>query len=80
MAYTDRPMRHTPFGAPDIQLMADDQLLVVLVPVKVLHIRHNVFAGTETISLPVYEPIAIRVLWGWRDHPPYWGGVEQSRL
>jgi hypothetical protein len=25
-------------------------------PVKVLQIRHNLFAGTETLSLFVYEP------------------------
>jgi len=45
-------MRPTPFGASDFQSKADDQLLVVLVPVKVLHIRHNLFAGIESnISL-----------------------------
>jgi hypothetical protein len=32
VAYTDRPMRRTPFGAPDFQSMADDKLLVVFVP------------------------------------------------
>jgi hypothetical protein len=44
--------------------------------VKVLHKRHNLFVATETVglSLPVYKPIAIRVLW--RNHPPFWGGVE----
>ena len=31
LAYTDRPMRPTSFGAPDFRSMADDQLLVVLV-------------------------------------------------
>ena len=31
-------------------------------PVKVLHIRYNLFAGTETLSLSVYEPIAIQIL------------------
>ena len=29
---------------------------------KVLHIRHNLFAGTETLSLSVYEPIAMQIL------------------
>ena len=33
-------------------------------PVKVLHIRSNLFAGTETLSLSVYEPIAIQILHG----------------
>jgi hypothetical protein len=32
--------------------------------VKVLHIKHNLFAGTETLPLSIYKPIAIRVLWG----------------
>jgi hypothetical protein len=35
--------------------------------VKDLHIRHNLFAGTEILSLSVHEPIAIRVLWGVHD-------------
>ena len=26
---------------------------------KVLYIRHNLFAGTKTLSLSVYEPIAM---------------------
>jgi hypothetical protein len=30
--------------------------------VKVLHIGHNLFAGTETLSLSVSEPIAMHVL------------------
>ena len=30
-------------------------------PVKVLHIMYNLFAGTETLSLSVYEPIAIHI-------------------
>ena len=38
---------------------------------KVLHITHNLFAGAKPLSLPVYEPIAMRVLWG-RAYP-IWG-------
>ena len=30
-------------------------------PLKVLHIMYNVFAGTEMLSLSVYEPIAIQI-------------------
>ena len=37
-------------------------------PVKLLHIRHNLFAGTEMLSLYVYEPIAMQILLGGR--PP----------
>ena len=35
-------------------------------PVNVLHIMYNLFAGTETLSLSVYEPIAfaIHILFG----------------
>ena len=33
-------------------------------PLKVLHIRYNLFAGTEMLSLSVYEPIAINILLG----------------
>ena len=40
----------------------------MLFPVTVLHIRHNLFAGTETQSLSVYKPIANRI-WGC---PPIW--------
>jgi len=32
--------------------------------VKVLRIRNNLCAGTETLSLSVYEPIAIHILVG----------------
>ena len=32
--------------------------------VKVLRIRYNLFAGTEMLSLFVYEPIAIQILHG----------------
>jgi hypothetical protein len=41
--------------------------------VKVLHIRHNMFAGNKTLSLSVYKPIAIRILWG---TVPIWGRAE----
>jgi len=33
------------------------------------------FAGTETLSLSVYEPIAIHIF-AWGDRPPIWEGVE----
>ena len=39
--------------------------------VKVLHITHNLFAGTDTLSLSVYEPIAMRVLWEGEGRPPF---------
>ena len=32
--------------------------------VKLLHISYNLFAGTEMLSLTVYEPIAIQILLG----------------
>jgi len=32
--------------------------------VKLLHICYNLFAGTEVLSLSVYEPIAIQILLG----------------
>ena len=41
---------------------------------KVLHISYDLFAGTEMLSLSVYEPTAIQMLL--RDCPPIWGGVE----
>ena len=31
---------------------------------KLLHISYNLFAGTEMLSLSVYEPIAIQILLG----------------
>ena len=37
----------------------------------VLRVKYNLFAGTETLSLLVYEPIAICVLWG--TAPPFGG-------
>ena len=40
--------------------------------VTVLHIRHNLSAGTEALSLSVYEPIAKRVL----SFPSFGGGVK----
>ena len=43
-------------------------------PAKVLRIRYNFLAGTETLSLFVYEPIAMQILLG--DRPPIWVGVE----
>jgi hypothetical protein len=46
---------------------------------KVLHITHNLLCGTDTLSLGVYEPIAIRVLWGKR-RPPFGGGVKPGGL
>ena len=33
-------------------------------PVKLLHIGYNLFAGTEMLSLSVYEPIAMQILHG----------------
>jgi len=33
-------------------------------PVKLLHISYNLFAGTEMLSLSVYEAIAIKILLG----------------
>ena len=33
-------------------------------PVKALHIRYNLFAGIEMLSLSVYEPIAKYILHG----------------
>ena len=43
-------------------------------PVKVLHIRHNLFAGTDALSFYVYEPIAIHNLL--EDDPQCRGRVE----
>ena len=44
-------------------------------PVKLLHIRYNLFAETEMLSLSVYEPIAIQILLE-GTVPQFWGGVE----
>ena len=43
--------------------------------VKVLRIKYNLFAGTETLSLSVYEPITIHILLG-RTVPQFGEGVE----
>ena len=40
-------------------------------PVKLLHINYNLFAGTEILSLSVYESIAIQILLG-GHRPPIW--------
>ena len=40
---------------------------------KVLRIRSNLFAGTETLSLSVNEPIA-KTNFEWGDRPPNFGG------
>ena len=36
------------------------------------HIRYNLFAGTDTLSLPVYELIAMQILLG-GTLPIIWG-------
>ena len=41
-------------------------------PVKLLHIRYNLFAGIEMLSLSLYEPIAIQILLG-RTVPQFVG-------
>ena len=38
---------------------------------KVLHIRYNLFAGTEMLSLSVYESIAKEILHG-GNVPQFW--------
>ena len=43
--------------------------------VKALLIRYNLFDGTETLSLSVYEPITIRILLV-GTVPQFGGGVE----
>ena len=43
--------------------------------VKVLLIRYNLFAGTETLSLSVYEPITTHILLG-GTVPKFGEGVE----
>ena len=42
---------------------------------KLLHISYNLFAGTEMLSLSVYEPIAIQILLG-GTVPQFGRGVE----
>ena len=44
--------------------------------VKVLRIRYNLFAGTEMLSLSVYEPIAIQIL---LEERPSFNLVEGSK-
>jgi hypothetical protein len=44
-------------------------------PAKVLRSRSNLFAGTETLSLSVNEPIAKQILVG-GTVPKFGGGVE----
>ena len=46
-------------------------------PVKVLRIRSNLFAGTETLSLFVNEPIAKQILVG--ETFPQFGGRGRVR-
>ena len=49
-------------------------------PAKVLRIRSNLFAGTETLSLSINEPIAKQILvggtvpqiWVPRESPSHW--------
>ena len=48
-----------------------------MVPVKLLHIRYNLFAGTQMLSLSVYEPIAIQILLG--ETVPQFGGEGWAR-
>ena len=45
---------------------------------KLLHISYNLIAGTEMLSLSVYEPIAIQILLreGGRTGPQFGRGVE----
>jgi len=46
-----------------------------VLPLKVIFSWYNLFAGTETLSLSVNEPIAKQILVG--DRPPNLGeGVE----
>ena len=47
-------------------------------PVKLLHNRYNLFAGTETLSLTVYEPNAIQFLFGGGTVPQF-GGRGRAR-
>ena len=46
-------------------------------PAKVLRIRSNLFAGTETLSLSVNEPIAKQILVG--GTVPQFGGGGRAR-
>ena len=40
-------------------------------PVNVLYVNYSLFAGTKTLSVSIYEPIAIQILLG-GDRPPIW--------
>ena len=42
--------------------------------VKAHHNAHNLSIETETLSLSVYEPIALQILRGGGDRPRIWGG------
>ena len=65
------------FGGPSLSLKEEVEIGGrVWYPVKLLHIRYNFFAGTEMLSLFVYEPIAIQVLWG---TVPEFGGRGGAR-
>ena len=44
-------------------------------PVKLLHIRYNLFAETEILSLSVYEPITMQIF-AWGTVPQFWVGIE----
>ena len=47
---------------------------------KLLHIRYNLFAGIEMLSLSVYESIANKFLHG-GNRPPIWGrGRARGRV
>ena len=46
-------------------------------PAKLLHIWYNLFAGTDTLSLSVYEVIAIHILVG--GTVPQFGGGGRAR-
>ena len=48
----------------------------VCYPLKVLCIRYNLFVGTETLSLSIYEPFAIQILLGEGASPNLGEGVE----
>ena len=48
-----------------------------MIPVKVLHIRYNLFAGTEMLSLSIYEPIALQILLG--GTVPQFGGGGRAK-
>ena len=46
-------------------------------PMKVLLIRNNLCAGTETLSLSVYEPLVMQ-FFAWGTVPQFWVGVGQG--